>query len=502
MSQNWLFHASLIERSNLISQLFDVSYKRGWLALATLAIALLVPVAYAGAATVTNTNDSGPGSLRQAISDAAPGETINVPAGKYVLSSGQLEFEKSLNIVGAGDGSTTISAANASGIFEIDDFAQEAEVRISGLLLQNGRVSGNGAAIDATAHVLTLRDVVITHNVAESVAVEGGALNFFGQRLTVADSKVVGNRARATDRIFGGAVSATAEALTIERSTIANNSAEVSDEEKGGEIYGAGIFSGLASTLIVDSTISNNAGIASGGSDGGFAQGGGIFVLGGLLSQSLIRDTIVGNSVRTEANGTAQGGGLAVVSFGSESSVDVTSSTIASNSGSGSASVGNGGNVFVGGFFNPIRTHRFDGGVQMSFANTIVSNGAGAPHSENCMIEKRGSEVEPGVQSRLVSHGFNLDSRDQCEFHAAGDIVGRDPLLGALQKNGGPTETLLPAANSPVVDQGTALAMRNDQRGFARPFDFTAVPNSAAVGGDGSDIGAVELQGSSKTAVR
>ena len=44
-------------------------------------IALIPAGSPEAAATLSNTNDAGPGSIRQAITDAPPGETIVVPAG-------------------------------------------------------------------------------------------------------------------------------------------------------------------------------------------------------------------------------------------------------------------------------------------------------------------------------------------------------------------------------------------------------------------------------------
>ncbi|HEY5240399.1 MAG TPA: IPT/TIG domain-containing protein, partial [Polyangiaceae bacterium] len=76
----------------------------------------------------------------------------------------------------------------------------------------------------------------------------------------------------------------------------------------------------------------------------------------------------------------------------------------------------------------------------------------------------------------------------------ATDLVGANPMLGPLQNNGGPTgtPTMAPAFNSPVIDQGKAFGSTTDGRGLARPVDLPGYPN--ATGGDGSDIGAVELQ--------
>ena len=60
-----------------------------------------------------------------------------------------------------------------------------------------------------------------------------------------------------------------------------------------------------------------------------------------------------------------------------------------------------------------------------------------------------------------------------------------------------PTQTHSLLSGSPAIDQGEvdtipALATNTDQRGFSRTYDDPAIAN--AVLGDGTDIGAVELQ--------
>src|SRR5258706_3617798 len=64
-----------------------------------------------------------------------------------------------------------------------------------------------------------------------------------------------------------------------------------------------------------------------------------------------------------------------------------------------------------------------------------------------------------------------------------------DPML---KDNGGPTFTHALQSGSPAIENGKSFGANVDQRGFARPVDSLSFPN--AIGGDGSDIGAYEVQ--------
>jgi CSLREA domain-containing protein len=82
--------------------------------------------------------------------------------------------------------------------------------------------------------------------------------------------------------------------------------------------------------------------------------------------------------------------------------------------------------------------------------------------------------------------GVNASTDASCGFGAAGGLEGPF-LLGPLAENGGPTKTLLPDANSPLIDGGDdAFCTPFDQRGVARPQGPpTPTPRC--------DIGAVEV---------
>src|SRR5262249_54885293 len=108
---------------------------------------------------VANLDDSGPGSLREAIAKAAANDTITVPAGQITLTSGPLAVAKNLTIAGAGSGATTLSGNDASRVFTITGTPQ---VTLRGLTITHGS-SADGGGIKAAGEV-TLQDVVVRGN--------------------------------------------------------------------------------------------------------------------------------------------------------------------------------------------------------------------------------------------------------------------------------------------------------------------------------------------------
>src|SRR5262249_45452818 len=136
------------------------------------------------------------------------------------------------------------------------------------------------------------------------------------------------------------------------------------------------------------------------------------------------------------------------------------------------------------------------GGLAIPFGalqlqNTIVAgNGAGSSYYP---------DVSLAFNSQLTSQGFNLIGiTDGSRGWIANDRTGTsgsplNALLGPLQNNGGPTLTVAPLPGSPALDAAASGGLTADQTGKPRRFDNFLIANAS--GGDGSDIGAYEVQG-------
>ena len=87
--------------------------------------------------TVTNTADSGPGSLRAALASAVDGDAINfalMTPATITLTSGKLRVTRNVTITGPGPAALAISGNHAIRVFEI---APNTVVTISGLTITN-----------------------------------------------------------------------------------------------------------------------------------------------------------------------------------------------------------------------------------------------------------------------------------------------------------------------------------------------------------------------------
>jgi hypothetical protein len=236
--------------------------------------------AYADIITVTNTNDSGTGSLRQALADANNGDAIDfdlsLKGHTISLTSAELVINKSITISGFGPNLLVVSRAQNAPAFRIFNVAAGLTVVIQGLTISNGSAPqfGCGGGILNAASTLSVMNCTVSGNSTDGTG--GGICAESKAMLTIESSTLSGNYAGD----YGGGI-ANNGTLTINNSTLSGNRGEFS----AGAILNG--FNGDASLTVSNSTLSGNT---------TQLHGGGIFNEG----QSAIgNSTLSGNSGMT-----------------------------------------------------------------------------------------------------------------------------------------------------------------------------------------------------------
>jgi hypothetical protein len=424
---------------------------------------VLVGGTTASAQVVTNTSDSGPGTLRAAIANATNDATITFCtnlSGATITLSNTLTINTNLTIdASALPGGIQINGNDSVQIFNV---VSNNTVMLNSLTITNGETDGDGGGIlnDGT---LTVNNCTLSGN---STFVYGNHVNGGGiynsGTLTVNNSMLARNS--CADGYGGGIYNG--GTLTVNNCTLSGNNT--------GD-FGGGIFNGGTLTL--------NQCMLSGNSA---ADGGGIFNVGAL---TLNQSTLSGNS--TGVSGDSEGGGIyngstltlnqctlsgnsvsaALKGYGggiaSLRTLTLNQCTLSGNSASGDFSYGGGICIIDASGIYPT----------LMITNSIVAgNSAGSG----------GDIYIPNNYSYLTYGGSNIV---QLVYYYYGSTVtgpepiNAAPLLAPLGNYGGPTQTLPPLPGSPAISAGSVAAntFANDQRGYPREQNGLI------------DIGAVEL---------
>jgi hypothetical protein len=209
-------------------------------------------------------------TIQHAIKLAASGDSIVLAPAGY---SGPIVIVPSVNIVGAGAGTTFISGGDGDAVVSVP---AGSTVTISEVTIQGGEnVEGYGGGVSNFGKLI-INSSVIKANRTESGG--GGVLN--SGVLTINTSTISGNIAETQGGgIFCGGGIPFKVSMIINKSTISGNNG-------GG--FGGGISAFGCPTTITDSTISNNTAVAEG--VGG--NGGGIWAKTAL---TINNSTIAGN---------------------------------------------------------------------------------------------------------------------------------------------------------------------------------------------------------------
>jgi hypothetical protein len=483
--------------------------------------------------SVTNLNDDGPGSLRQAIL-SAENETANPGADTIVFSGAAvggtvnlLSFDNRaagtaddtqpvgptafilttpVTLLGTGE---TITRATGSANFRLFQVTAAGTLTIQNLTLSNGMaqggaaLNGGGAAGLAGAiynqGTLVVQGCTLTGNQAIGGGNAGVGTNGGGGLGGPGDA---GNNGGAPNGgAFGGG--GTGGSGGFGGGGGSGNSGGAGGFGGGGGFGtglnggGGGFGGGGGNGNISSGGIGGQGGFGGGfggaGFDplrggGGAGMGGAVFNQGG--SVTIVNSTIAGNTARGADSigaGTGGGSGLGGGVFSLNGSLTLTNATIAGNTvirGHGGFQDGDasGGAVYVVGL--NVGTVTPTQNVAISLDNSILANSTGGAD----LVFGIGDGI-PLIQTNggrtIVTTSIPATP---AILPSSIDIVA-DAKLGALQNNGGFTPTMALLAGSTAIDTGSNAAVApgaggRDQRGggFVRIFGGTV------------DIGAVEIQ--------
>jgi predicted outer membrane repeat protein len=445
--------------------------------------------------------------------------------GTITLTSGQLFVGKPVFITGPGANNLTVDANQASRAFYVDapfgsfmirglaitngnaDFGGGMYVA-SGLFVSDCTFTGNSASqfgggiYIGSGAFLSLQDSTVAANSISAGGEGGGGIYNDHATLQVGNSTITNNSAFRGGGIYNdhatlqvvhstiinndgngiyndGALPGNAT-LTIYNSTIANNhtsgdngggiyndhaSLEVvystiannfSFEGSGGGIYNDGSYPGNATLTIYNSTLSGNSVSGSGDFHHDAGNGGAIFNNGGAFGSApvtITNSTLSGNSAIEQDEEPSGGNGGGIYNYAAP--VTITNSTL-----SGNAAYRMNPTDFQ--FENGNGSGIYNWGGTLMIGDTILDAGSSFTNPPGANIfNDRGT---------VTSLGYNLSSDAADGDSTAGpggllnhtcDVRNTDPVLGALQDNGGPsfTHALLPS--SPAIDAGTDLTALN-----------------------------------------
>jgi VCBS repeat-containing protein len=402
--------------------------------------------------TVTNTNDAGAGSLRDAISQtnaAAGADTIAFDPTVFTggaanlirLTSGAIAITEEVTINGSVVGGVTITGDKNGNDIRVGATAIT-DVAASGaaLLSDNSRIFIIASGADTTLQSLTL-----TGGRTAVLGAQGGAIYSESVALTLVDSTVSGNSTsgKSSD---GGAIFSYGTTLT--NSTVSGNST-TGDNASGGGLKGSDV-------TLINSTVSGNS-VAGVGADGGGIQS--------SSTVTLTNSTVSGNSV---TGSSAFGGGIdaagtvtltnAIV-LGNDNAHDATDEINGTVVANGLNIVGTGGDTDPG-------DHRINADPTLVFAQTVangaatagvLANNGGPVQTIALKLDAANPALDAGDDSLAPAQDARGSSRADLAgvAHSGANISD----LGAFELQGAGNHAPVAAADAFTLAEGGAAAV-------------------------------------------
>jgi hypothetical protein len=335
------------------------------------------------------------------------------------------------------------------------------------IVLANSSISDNpGNGVSVGLYVgrdveLLAFDTTISQNGGHGLQFDGTSGYGFGTSGSIENCSITGN--------LGAGIKGTRLDLNIDSSTIAGNLQE-------------GIRLGGASDKIRNELRLSDTRITDNGGDGIYADpvflqmdastisgNGGSGVKWSYRSATVRSSTISGNG----------NGGLNFFSTWASKEVEVVNSTISDNRGGYGVFAWYGAVVLQ----NSTVTRNTQGGVAIEFGSAYALNSIIARNSGLDLVEL-GDDVSFSSAFSLIAVPGTASVHEVVQ---GSNIFGRDPRLGPLADNGGPTETHALLADSPAINAADP--------NFSSPPDFDQRGAGFPRVGDGRlDMGAFEAQ--------
>jgi predicted outer membrane repeat protein len=396
------------------------------IAIGTLGIQMVRAASY----TVTTLNDSGPGSLRQAIEDAN-----NDPSADIITFSvsGTITLASTLPLIQSGD--LTINGIGQTVTISGNHAVQVLIGSFAGLSVENLTIAnGANSAVYTEGGVLTFNNVTFSGN----SGYYGGAIALDSySETTIANCTFVNNNA-----VYGGAIwsvgTTSVSASTFSTNTASNNGGAISNEYlfsvtnsifsgnsafSGGAVHNAGVLL----TFTGNNFTGNRANLGIGGAI--FNEGGTVRVDGNTFT----------------SNTSDQGGG----GIYNSGILEVTNSIFSANSGS-----------FGGGIMSDDRLT-----VTGSIFSNNIGGGGGA-----------GIDVSRGTATVI----YSSFTGNQANSGGAG---------GGISNNGTLTAAGVTLSSNTAFDQGGGIF----NGGFLNMINSTLVANHAFEGGGVYNLGTMQV---------
>jgi hypothetical protein len=382
---------------------------------------------------VTNCNDDGSGSLRNAVAGAPSGEVVDASALAGVCSTITLKTgaiavnQTSLTIKGSGAANLSVSAKysgstnhqyqnrifthEGTGTLYLEDMTvtkgyQVASTAVGGCIYSRGSV------------ILKDTTVTLCRAVGGTTAIAGGI--FALQRLTMKESTLSLNTATlsAGDE-FGQAGGAKAAGFRAYYSSVLNNVAS----NKAGNFGVVGGISSTAEAYIINSTV---------GANKSYGNVGGLLV-SGAMPVKIINSTISSNAAK---------GGHVGGAYLKASSVQITNSTITGNTALNATAI-------------------YPAGVMIS-AQTVVMQSSIVANN----LYGSPPTVDSDLSSTATITGANNLIQQSNASLPVDTIFDKCSFLGPLKDNGGLILTNALLGHSPAIDAGNnSVGISFDQRG-------------------------------------